>query len=86
MDRTVINVEAAPQCRSFCFEVLEKSPGVTVSNDGAISLKGKDGVIDMDGKQTYLSSTDLATTCAILHLRSTRSKSCPTLLQNMMLR
>lgn len=63
IDRTVINVEAAPtNAGSTAMEVLEKSPGVSVSNDGAISLKGKQGVIVMmDGKPTYLSPADLAT-------------------------
>ncbi|MBC7902772.1 MAG: TonB-dependent receptor [Gemmatimonadaceae bacterium] len=62
IDRTVINVEAAPtNAGASALEVLEKSPGISVSNDGAISLKGKQGVIVMmDGKQTYLSATDLA--------------------------
>jgi len=63
IDRMVINVEAAPtNAGSTAMEVLEKSPGVSVSNDGAISLKGKQGVIVMmDGKPTYLSPADLAT-------------------------
>jgi iron complex outermembrane recepter protein len=42
-------------------EVLEKSPGFMVSNDGAISLRGKAGVVvRMDGKPTFLSPADLA--------------------------
>ncbi len=62
IDRTVINVEAAPSnAGATAFEVLEKSPGITISNEGAISLKGKSGVIVMiDNKPTYLSSADLA--------------------------
>ncbi|MGZ5134600.1 MAG: TonB-dependent receptor domain-containing protein [Flavitalea sp.] len=62
IDRTVINVEAAPtNAGATAMEVLEKSPGITVDNDGNISLKGKQGVIVMmDGKPTYLSATDLA--------------------------
>ena len=41
-------------------EVLEKSPGITVDNDGKVSLKGKPGVIIMiDGKPTYLNAADL---------------------------
>jgi iron complex outermembrane receptor protein len=62
MDKTVVNVEAAPtNAGSSALEILEKSPGVTVSNEGVISLKGKQGVIVMmDGKQTYLSPADLA--------------------------
>ncbi len=63
IDRTVVNVDASPSnAGATALEVLEKSPGVTVDNDGNISLKGKQGVIIMmDGKQTYLSGADLAT-------------------------
>ena len=62
LDRTVVNVEASPSnAGATALEVLEKSPGVSVDNDGNISLKGKQGVIIMmDGKQTYLSGADLA--------------------------
>jgi outer membrane receptor protein involved in Fe transport len=61
-DRTIVNVEASPSnAGATALEVLEKSPGVTVDNDGNISLKGKQGVIVMmDGKPTYLSAADLA--------------------------
>ena len=62
IDRMVVNVEAAPtNAGASALEVLEKSPGVTVSNEGEISLKGKQGVrVMLDGKPTYLSSADLA--------------------------
>ncbi|MGB8194604.1 MAG: TonB-dependent receptor, partial [Chitinophagaceae bacterium] len=62
IDRTVVNVDAAPtNAGATALEVLEKSPGISVDNDGNISLKGKQGVIVMmDGKPTYLSATDLA--------------------------
>jgi outer membrane receptor protein involved in Fe transport len=62
LDRTVVNVDASPSnAGATALEVLEKSPGVTVDNDGNISLKGKQGVIVMlDGKPTYLSAADLA--------------------------
>ena len=62
LDRTIVNVDASPSnAGATALEVLEKSPGVTVDNDGNISLKGKQGVIIMmDGKQTYLSGSDLA--------------------------
>jgi hypothetical protein len=62
IDRTVINVDAAPtNAGATALEVLEKSPGISVDNDGNISLKGKQGVIVMmDGKPTYLSPADLA--------------------------
>ncbi|HYK57450.1 MAG TPA: carboxypeptidase regulatory-like domain-containing protein, partial [Flavisolibacter sp.] len=62
LDKTVVNVDASPtSAGSTALEVLEKSPGITVDNDGNISLRGKQGVIVMmDGKQTYLSASDLA--------------------------
>jgi len=62
IDKTVVNVDASPtSAGSNALDILEKSPGITVDNDGAISLRGKQGVIVlMDGKQTYLSATDLA--------------------------
>ncbi len=62
LDKMVVNVEASPSnAGATALEVLEKSPGVSVDNDGNISLKGKAGVIIMmDGKPTYLSGADLA--------------------------
>lgn len=62
IDKTIVNVDASPtSAGATALDILEKSPGVTVDNDGNISLKGKQGVIIMmDGKQTFLSSTDLA--------------------------
>ncbi|MGI8950947.1 MAG: TonB-dependent receptor domain-containing protein [Chitinophagaceae bacterium] len=62
IDKTVVNVDASPTNTGIsALEVLEKSPGVTVDNDGNISLKGKQGVIVMiDGKPTYLNKQDLA--------------------------
>lgn len=62
LDRTVVNVEASPSnAGATALEALEKSPGVSVDNDGNISLKGKQGVIIMmDGKPTFLSPADLA--------------------------
>lgn len=62
IDKTIVNVEASPtNAGATAMEVLEKSPGIMVSNDGVISLRGKAGVIVMmDGKPTFLSATDLA--------------------------
>ncbi len=61
-DRTIVNVEDSPSnAGATALEVLEKSSGVSVDNDGNISLKGKRGVIVMmDEKPTYLSGADLA--------------------------
>jgi len=60
--KTVVNVDASPTNAGLnVLEILQKSPGVTVDNDGNVSLKGKSGVlILLDGKQTYLSGTQLA--------------------------
>ncbi|QEC70015.1 TonB-dependent receptor [Panacibacter ginsenosidivorans] len=61
IDKTIVNVEASPTNTGLsALEVLEKSPGITVNNDGEISLKGKQGVkIFIDGKPSYLSGQDL---------------------------
>jgi iron complex outermembrane receptor protein len=60
--KTVVNVDASPTNAGLnVLELLEKSPGVSVDNDGNISLKGKQGVLILiDGKQTYMSGADLA--------------------------
>jgi len=62
IDKTVVNVDASPtSVGSTALDILEKSPGITIDNDGNINLRGKQGVIVlMDGKQTYLSASDLA--------------------------
>jgi outer membrane receptor protein involved in Fe transport len=62
IDKTVVNVDASPtNAGATAMEVLEKSPGISVDNDGNISLRGKAGVIVMlDGKLSYLSASDLA--------------------------
>ncbi|HKC34715.1 MAG TPA: TonB-dependent receptor, partial [Chitinophagaceae bacterium] len=62
IDKTVVNVDASPtSAGSTALDILEKSPGITVDNDGNINLRGKQGVIVMmDGKQTFLSAADLA--------------------------
>jgi iron complex outermembrane receptor protein len=58
----VVNVDASPTNAGLnALELLEKSPGITVDNEGNISLKGKQGVLVLiDGKPTYMSSADLA--------------------------
>jgi len=61
IDRTVVNVDQMGSAAgSTAMDVLERSPGVSVDNNGVISLKGKNGVtIFVDDKPTYLSGTDL---------------------------
>lgn len=60
-DKTVINPEASiTNAGATIMEVLEKSPGITVSKDGSIIMKGKPSVMVLiDGKQTQLSGADL---------------------------
>ncbi|TDO20697.1 TonB-dependent receptor domain-containing protein [Pedobacter duraquae] len=62
IDRTVINVGSLiSNDGANALEVLEKSPGVVLDASGNISFKGKAGVLVLiDGKQTYLSGTNLA--------------------------
>lgn len=61
-DRTVVNVDAfIGNAGATALDVLEKSPGVQVDNNGTISLRGKSGVmILIDDKPTYLSGAELA--------------------------
>jgi hypothetical protein len=62
IDRTVVNVESMiSSATSNTLEVLGKTPGVTVSTNGDISLNGKSGVMVLiDGRSTYMSGQDLA--------------------------
>ncbi|AMP99721.1 TonB-dependent receptor [Pedobacter cryoconitis] len=61
IDRTVVNVDALiSNAGTTALDVLEKSPGVRVDQNGSISLKGRAGVvIFIDDKPTYLSGSDL---------------------------
>lgn len=62
IDRMVVNVAGSiVGSGSTVLEVLEKSPGVTVDyQNDRVQLRGKDGVIvQIDGKQTYLSAQDV---------------------------
>jgi outer membrane receptor protein involved in Fe transport len=63
IDRTVINVENSILSEgNTALELLERAPGVSVSQDGEISLKGRTGVLVMlNGKNTYLSPKELST-------------------------
>lgn len=64
-DRIVVNVENSNvSAGSSAMEVLERSPGVNIDQNDAISLKGKQGVIIMiDGKPTPMTGSDLANNC-----------------------
>ncbi|NVK09323.1 MAG: TonB-dependent receptor [Tenacibaculum sp.] len=61
IDRTVLNVDALKSNSGLtALELLEKSPGVNISEGGSISLRGKSGVtIFIDDRPTYLSGTEL---------------------------
>lgn len=63
IDRTVINVGALISNEGAnALEVLQKSPGVSVDINGAVSLRGRSGVLVLiDDKPTYLSAENLAT-------------------------
>ncbi|WP_316827191.1 outer membrane beta-barrel protein [Pedobacter miscanthi] len=62
-DKTVMNVEnSIVSTGNTALEILAKMPGVSVNQDGIISVKGKSGVnVLIDGKSTYLSAEQLAT-------------------------
>ncbi|ADY53216.1 TonB-dependent receptor [Pseudopedobacter saltans DSM 12145] len=62
-DKLVVNVESSSlSTGSTALEVLQRSPGVSLDQNDNISLQGKSGVLVMlDGKQTYMSNSDLAT-------------------------
>jgi hypothetical protein len=62
IDRTVLNVEnSIVSAGSTALEVLERAPGVTVDQQNdQLKLRGKEGVIvQIDGKQTFLSQQEL---------------------------
>ena len=60
-DRTIINVEAMGSAATLSAnEVLERTPGVTVDQNGSIQLNGRTGVMVLiDGRSTYMSGNDL---------------------------
>ena len=60
-DKMVVNVEGtALAAGNTVYEVLAKSPGVFIDQDGNIQLNGKGGIrIMIDGKLTYLSGKEL---------------------------
>lgn len=61
-DRIVVNVDnSIVNAGSSALEVLEKSPGITVDQNDAVSLRGKSGVtIMIDGKPSPMTGSDLA--------------------------
>ncbi len=63
IDKTVMNIENSILAEgNTALELLEKAPGVTVGEDGQVSLKGRPNVLVMlNGKSTYLSPKELST-------------------------
>ncbi len=60
IDRTVVNVDALiSNAGTTALDVLEKSPGVQVDQNGVVSLKGKGVTIFIDDKPTYMSGANL---------------------------
>lgn len=61
-DKTLIHVEALGGAATLSAqEVLEKTPGIVVDQNGNIQLNGRTGVMVLiDGRPTYMSGTDLA--------------------------
>lgn len=62
-DMMVVNVEnSSLSAGNNALDILERSPGITIDKDDNINLNGKQGVMVMiDGKQTHLSASQLAT-------------------------
>jgi len=60
-DKLIFNVDATPSAAGLtALELLKKAPGVTIDYNDNISLAGKANVlVTIDGKQTYLSSTEV---------------------------
>lgn len=71
-DKVILNVaNSILVAGNSALDILSKAPGVTVDNEGNISLKGKRGVsIMLNGKLTYLSAEQLTAL-----LRSTTGNS-----------
>jgi len=61
-DKTIVNVEGTVMAEgSNVLDVIGRSPGIYVDQDGIINLNGRAGVVVMiNDRQTYMSATDLA--------------------------
>ncbi|MEI9908216.1 MAG: outer membrane beta-barrel protein [Bacteroidota bacterium] len=62
LDKTIVNADAMiGSAAGNTLEILEKTPGVTIDQDGSISLNGNGGVMVLiDGRTIYMSGADLA--------------------------
>ncbi|UMY64451.1 MULTISPECIES: outer membrane beta-barrel family protein [unclassified Flavobacterium] len=61
IDKVVVNVDALMSAAGGdAMDVLEKSPGIVIDQNGTITYKGKSGLsVFIDGKPSYLSGADL---------------------------
>lgn len=62
IDKTVVNVQADINAiGSNAFEILQKAPGINITNDDIINMSGKAGVnVMIDGRPSQMSTKDLA--------------------------
>lgn len=62
IDKTVVNVQAdIAAIGSSAFEILQKAPGLSITNEDIINMSGKAGVnVLIDGRPTQMSARDLA--------------------------
>ncbi|RDC55033.1 TonB-dependent receptor [Pedobacter chinensis] len=74
-DKIVMNVEnSIVAAGNTTLEILSKMPGVSVNQDGIITVKGKSGAnVLIDGKSTYLSPEQLATRLKSLNSNELKS-------------
>ncbi len=75
-DQTILNISnSILAIGNTALEILSRSPGVTINNDGNISLRGKSGVsVMINGKLNHLSSDQLVNL-----LRNTNGNSIETI-------
>lgn len=61
-DKTIVNVEGTVMAEgSNALDVIGRSPGIYVDQEGIINLNGRSGVVVMiNDRQTYMSAVDLA--------------------------
>src|SRR5207302_3959743 len=61
-DKMIFNVEGSINATgSNAFELLQKSPGISIDKDDNISMQGKNGVsVYIDGKPSQMGPNDLA--------------------------
>lgn len=60
-DRTLVNVDQLLSSQGgSALDVLKQSPGLSLNNEGAISIRGKQNILVLiDGQQTFMTGTEL---------------------------